>query len=46
MCSSLSKGQVFSSALKVINIFLFKKRKNHVKYDKSFIEVKILNKRW
>ena len=34
---------MFSLALKVINTFSFQKRKNHAEYDKSFIEVKILN---
>ena len=30
--SSLSKGQVFSLALKVINIIRIKERKNHAEY--------------
>ena len=33
---------MFSSALKVINIFRFKKEKNHAEYDTSFTELKIL----
>ena len=41
-CSSLPKAQVFSSELKVINIFRFKKTKNSC--SMSFIEVKILDK--
>ena len=40
-----SKGQVFSTALKVIHIFRSKKRKNHAEYDTSFVEMKILDKR-
>ena len=39
---------MFSSVLKVINIFCFKKRKNHAEYNMSFIKRKILGhvKKW
>ena len=40
-----SIDQVFSSALKVINILRFRKRKNNAEYyDTSFLEVQILDK--